>query len=470
VLSRSGEIRIVDPETRKVFTTQHIPYGGTLFVTEGQQIKKGDPIVEWDPYNAVIVSEFEGVARFSDIEEGITFRTERDDQTGFEEKVVIETRDRKRIPTITIINKDGEELRSYNLPVGAYISITEGSDVKVGQQIVKLPRKGGKIADITGGLPRVTELFEARNPSNPAVVSEIDGIVTFSKKIKRGNRELIVEAKDGQKRKYLINLSKHILVQDQDFVRAGMPLSDGAIAPKDILDIKGPFAVQTYLVNGVQEVYRSQGITINNKHIESIVRQMMRRVQIVDQGDTTFLEGEAIERYEFFKQNDWIFDKKVVTESGDSEGFRPGRIVTMREVREENSRLKREDMKIMTFRDAQAATSFPLLQGITKSSLGTPSWISAASFQETTKVLSTAAIAAKQDYLEGLKENVIVGKRIPAGTGMRKYDRLFVTTQEAQDQWEARQAAFAEEEAAARATEEASVLSAETSGEVESAE
>ena len=470
VLSRSGEIRIIDPETRKVFTTQHIPYGGTLFVKEGQKVKKGDQIVEWDPYNAVIVSEFEGIARFTDIEEGVTFRTERDDQTGFEEKVVIETRDRKKIPTITIVDKSGEELRNYNLPVGAYISIAEGDAVKVGQQMVKLPRKGGKIADITGGLPRVTELFEARNPSNPAVVSEIDGIVTFSKKIKRGNRELIVEAKDGQKRKYLINLSKHILVQDQDFVRAGMPLSDGAIAPRDILNIKGPFAVQTYLVNGVQEVYRSQGITINNKHIESIVRQMMRRVQIVDQGDTTFLEGEAVERYEFFKQNDWIFDKKVVTDAGESETFRPGRIVTMREVREENSRLKREDMKIMTFRDAQAATSFPLLQGITKSSLGTPSWISAASFQETTKVLSTAAIAAKQDYLEGLKENVIVGKRIPAGTGMRKYDRLFVTTQEAQDQWEARQAAFAEEEAAAKAAEEASALSAETSGEVEMGE
>ncbi|MEM9928653.1 MAG: DNA-directed RNA polymerase subunit beta' [Bacteroidota bacterium] len=463
VLSRSGEIRIVDPESNKVYTTQHIPYGGTLFVKDGQEVKKGEPIVEWDPYNAVIVSEFEGIARFSDIEEGVTFRTERDDQTGFEEKVVIETRDRKKIPTITITNKDGEELRQYNLPVGAYISIEEGAAVKIGQQIVKLPRKGGKIADITGGLPRVTELFEARNPSNPAVVSEIDGIVTFSKKIKRGNRELIVEAKDGQRRKYLINLSKHILVQDQDLVRAGMPLSDGSIAPKDILDIKGPFAVQTYLVNGVQEVYRSQGITINNKHIECIVRQMMRRVQIVDQGDTTFLEGEAVERYEFFKQNDWIFDKKVITDSGESETYRPGRIVTMREVREENSRLKREDLKTMTFRDAQAATSFPLLQGITKSSLGTPSWISAASFQETTKVLSTAAIAAKRDYLEGLKENVIVGKRIPAGTGMRRYDRLFVTTREAQDAWEARQAAFAEEEAAASAADEASIASATSS-------
>ncbi|NJC25434.1 DNA-directed RNA polymerase subunit beta' [Lewinella antarctica] len=460
VLSRSGEMKISNPETGKVYTTQYIPYGGTLFVEDGQTIKKGERIVEWDPYNAVIVSEFAGIARYSDIDEGVTFRTERDELTGFEEKVVIETRDRKRIPTITIIDKDGAELRQYNLPVGAYISVKDGADVALGEKIVKIPRKGGKIADITGGLPRVTELFEARNPSNPAVVSEIDGIVTFSKKIKRGNRELIVEAKDGQKRKYLINLSKHILVQDQDFVRAGMPLSDGAIAPRDILDIKGPFAVQTYLVNGVQEVYRSQGITINNKHIETICRQMMRRVQIVDQGDTTFLEGEAIERYEFFKQNDWIYDKKVINEKGDSDRFREGKIVTMREVREENSRLKRNDMKIMTFRDAQAATSFPLLQGITKSSLGTPSWISAASFQETTKVLSTAAIAAKQDFLEGLKENVIVGKRIPAGTGMRKYDRLFVTTKEAQDQWEARQRAFAEEEAAAKAAEEASAASA----------
>jgi DNA-directed RNA polymerase subunit beta' len=466
VLSRSGEIRIVDAESGKQFVTQYIPYGGTLFVKDGQAIKKGEVIVEWDPYNAVIVSEFNGIARFADIEEGVTFRTERDDQTGFEEKVVIETRDRKKIPTITILDKDGAELRSYNLPVGAYISIEDGGEVKTGQKIVKIPRKLGKIADITGGLPRVTELFEARNPSNPAVVSEIDGVVTFSKKIKRGNRELIVEAKDGQRKKYLINLSKHILVQDQDFVRAGMPLSDGAIAPRDILNVKGPFAVQTHLVNGVQEVYRSQGITINNKHIETIVRQMMRRVQIVDPGDTTFLEGEAVERYEFFEQNDWIFDKKVITDAGDSETLRAGKIVTMRQVREENSRLKREDMKTVSFRDAQAATSFPLLQGITKSSLGTPSWISAASFQETTKVLSTAAIGAKRDYLKGLKENVIVGKRIPAGTGMRRYDRLFVTTQEAQDQWEARQAAFAEEEAAAKAAEEASVPGAE----IESAE
>ncbi|PHI20651.1 DNA-directed RNA polymerase subunit beta' [Lewinellaceae bacterium SD302] len=443
VLSRSGEIRILDEETRKVYSTVHIPYGANLFVKDGNKIKKGDVICEWDPYNAVIVSEFEGIAQFTDIEEGVTFRVERDDQTGYAEKVVIETRDRKRIPTIRIVNKDGEELRSYNLPVGAYISIDEGAAVKSGEKIVKIPRKLGKIADITGGLPRVTELFEARNPSNPAVVSEIDGIVTFSKKIKRGNRELIVEAKDGQRRKYLINLSKHILVQDQDFVRAGMPLSDGAIAPRDILNISGPFAVQAYLVNGVQEVYRSQGITINNKHIEVIVRQMMRRVLIEDPGDTTFLEGEAVERYEFFEQNDWIFDKKYITDAGDSEKLRVGQIVSMRQLREENSYLKRNDSKVAAYRDAMPATSSPLLQGITKSSLGTPSWISAASFQETTKVLSTAAIGAKQDFLMGLKENVIVGKRIPAGTGQRKYDRLFVTTQEAQKEWEARQAAFA---------------------------
>ncbi|MEL7250417.1 MAG: DNA-directed RNA polymerase subunit beta', partial [Bacteroidota bacterium] len=313
-----------------------------------------------------------------------------------------------------------------------------------GEKIVKIPRQMGKIADITGGLPRVTELFEARNPSNPAVVSEIDGVVAFSPKIKRGNREVIVTAKDGQRRKYLINLSKHILVQEGDFVRAGTQLSDGAIAPRDILNIKGPFAVQTYLVNGVQEVYRSQGITINNKHIEVIVRQMMRRVQIEDAGDTSFLEGEAVERYDFLEMNDWIYDKKVITESGDSTKLRPGQLVTLRQLREENSYLKRSDKTLVQFRDAMPATSRPLLQGITKSSLGTVSWISAASFQETTKVLSTAAIGAKQDQLLGLKENVIVGKKIPAGTGMREYDRLFVTTKEAQDAWEARRAEMEE--------------------------
>ncbi len=443
VLSRTGEVRIVDPESNKQYVSLHVPYGSSLFVKEGQEVKRGEIICEWDPFNAVIVSEFSGIARFDSIEEGVTYRIERDDQTGYAEKVIIETKNKRKIPTIRIVSKDGEELKNYNLPVGSYISIEDGQAVKAGQKIVKIPRKLGKIQDITGGLPRVTELFEARNPSNPAVVSEIDGVVSFGK-IKRGNREVIVTAKDGQKRKYLIGLSKHILVQDGDFVRAGTPLSDGSTAPRDILAIKGPFAVQQYLVNGVQEVYRSQGITINNKHIEVIVRQMMRRVQIEDPGDTTFLEGEAVEKYEFLEQNDWIFDKKVVVDAGDSNRLRPGQLVTLRQIREENSFLRRNDKNPVEYRDAVAATSSPLLQGITKSSLGTTSWISAASFQETTKVLSTAAIGAKRDELNGLKENVIVGKRIPAGTGLRKFENLFVTTKEAQEEFEARRAQYEE--------------------------
>ncbi len=442
VLSRSGEIRIMDAKKTKQFSSNYIPYGSTLAVKDGDKIKKGDKICDWDPFNSVIVSEFSGIAQFEHIEENITFRRERDDQTGYEDKVVIESRNKKKIPTIKIVSTDGEVMKSYNLPVGAYINIDEGEKVKLGQKVVKIPRKLGGIQDITGGLPRVTELFEARNPSNPAVTAEIDGIVTFGK-IKRGNREVSVEAKDGQKRKYLIGLSKHILVQDGDFVRAGMQLSDGATAPKDIMNIKGVFAVQQYLVNGVQEVYRSQGIGINDKHIEVIVRQMMRRVQIEDPGDTTFLEGEAVERYDFVEQNDSIFDKKVVLESGDSNRLKPGQLVSLRQLREENSYLKRNDLTLVQYRDAIAATSSPLLQGITKSSLGTSSWISAASFQETTKVLSTAAIGAKQDFLMGLKENVIVGKKIPAGTGMRKYNDLFVTTKKAQRDYEARKAALA---------------------------
>jgi len=437
VLSRSGEIRIVNPETRKIYSSAYINYGSNLLVKDKQQIKKGDKICNWDPFNAVIVSEFNGITQFDSIEEGVTFRTERDDQMGNEEKVIIESKNKKKIPTIKIISRDGEELRSYNLPVGAYISIEDGAEVKAGMKIVKIPRKLGKIQDITGGLPRVTELFEARNPSNPAVVTEIDGVVSFGK-IKRGNREVIVTAKDEQRRKYMVGLSKHILVQEGDFVRAGMQLSDGATTPRDILNIKGPFAVQQYLVNGVQEVYRSQGININDKHIEVIVRQMMRRVQIEDAGDTSFLEGEAVEKYDFLAQNDWIFDKKFVTESGDSARMKPGQLVSLRQVREENSYLKRNDKKLVKFRDAVPATSSPLLQGITKSSLGVVSWISAASFQETTKVLSTAAIGAKQDFLAGLKENVIVGKKIPAGTGLRKYDDLFVTRQEVYDNESAR--------------------------------
>jgi DNA-directed RNA polymerase subunit beta' len=445
VLSRTGEVRIVDAKSGKQYVSLHIPYGATIFVKEGQKVKKGDVICEWDPFNAVIVSEFGGKAKFEAVEEGVTYRIERDDQTGYAEKVIVESKNKRKIPTIHIENKKGEVLKSYNLPVGAYISIEDGSKVLAGQKIVKIPRKLGKIQDITGGLPRVTELFEARNPSNPAVVSEIDGVVSFGK-IKRGNREVIVEAKDGQQRKYLIGLSKHILIQDGDFVRAGTPLSDGTTAPRDILNIKGPFAVQSYLVNGIQEVYRSQGITINNKHIEVIVRQMMRRVQIEDPGDTSFLEGEAVEKYEFLEQNDWIFDKKVVTEAGESNRLRPGMLVTLRQLREENSFLKRNDKETVQYRDAIPAISSSLLQGITKSSLGTTSWISAASFQETTKVLSTAAIAAKRDYLNGLKENVIVGKRIPAGTGLPKFNNLVVMTQEAHEAAEARRAAMEEVE------------------------
>ncbi|NND09466.1 MAG: DNA-directed RNA polymerase subunit beta' [Saprospiraceae bacterium] len=426
VLSRTGEIRLVDPKSGKIYTSMYIPYGAHLFVKDKQKIKKGDAICEWDPFNAVIISEFGGIAEFESIEEGETYRIERDDQTGYAEKVIVESKKKRKIPTIRIVDKDGEELRTYNLPVGAYISIDEGAEITSGQIIAKIPRNLGKISDITGGLPRVTELFEARNPSNPAVTAEIDGVVSFGK-IKRGNREVIVTAKDGQVRKYLIGLSKHILVQEGDFVRAGTQLSDGAIAPKDILHIKGPSAVQTYLVNGVQEVYRAQGITINDKHIEVIVRQMMRRVIIEDPGDTSFLEGEAVEKYDFLEQNDWIFDKKFVTEASDSNKLKAGQLVTLRQLREENSYLKRNDLKPVEYRDAVAATSSPVLQGITKSSLGTVSWISAASFQETTKVLSTAAIGARQDDLLGLKENVIVGKPIPAGTGLRKFRSLIVT-------------------------------------------
>ncbi len=445
VLSRSGELKIVDTDSSKVYSSSHIKYGSLIHVKDGQKVEKGTVLTSWDPFNAVIISEHEGIVQFEDIEEGITFRKEYDDQTGYSEMVITETRKSRMVPKVKVVSADGEELKSYNVPVGAYLSIEAGAQIKTGQRIAKIPRKVGSIGDITGGLPRVTELFEARNPSNPAVVAEIDGEVSFGK-IKRGNQEVIIDAKDGQQRRYLISTSKHILVQDGDFIKAGTTLSDGSIAPRDILNIKGPFAVQYYLVNGVQEVYRSQGIGINDKHMEVIVRQMMRRVQIVDPGDTTFLEGEAVEKYDFFEQNDWIFDKKFVTESGESTKLNPGQIVSLRQLREENSYLKRNDKKLVQFRDAVPATSTPILQGITKSSLGTSSWISAASFQETTKVLSTAAIGAKEDYLLGLKENVIVGKQIPAGTGMRKYNDMFVTTREVYEREQARLAAYNEEE------------------------
>jgi len=431
VLARSAEVRIIEPKTKRQLISNHVPYGATLHIKEGDKIKKGDIICEWDPYNSVILSEFGGVVKYEFIEEGITYREEVDEQTGYREKVIIETKDKKKIPVVKITDKkNGEDLKVYNLPVGSYLSVDENQTVIEGQTIAKIPRALGKIQDITGGLPRVTELFEARNPSNPAVVSEIDGIVSFGK-IKRGNRECIVtDEKTGQRRKYLIGLSKHILVQDGDFVRAGFQLSDGATAPRDILNIKGPFAVQSYLVNGVQEVYRMQGVNINDKHIEVIVRQMMKRVVIEDAGDTTFLEKEPVDKFDFLEQNDWIYDKKVVTDAGESTNLKPGQIVTLRQLREENSLLRRSDKKLIQQRDAVPATSSTLLQGITRASLGTSSWISAASFQETTKVLSQASIGARRDYLLGLKENVIVGKRIPAGTGMRIYNDLIVVEDE----------------------------------------
>jgi len=443
VLSRTGEIRIMEQDGTKMYVSHYIPYGATLLVKDGQKIKKEETVCTWDPLNSVIITEFGGIAQFESIEEGVTFRVERDEAVSKVEKVIIESKNKRMIPTIKIVSPDGDEMKSYNLPVGSYISIEEGQEVKPGDKIVKIPRKQSGVQDITGGLPRVTELFEARNPSNPAVVSEIDGTVSFGK-IKRGNRETIVTSKDGQKRKYLVGLSKHMLVQEGDFVRAGTLLSDGATAPRDILNIKGPHAVQQYIVNGIQEVYRSQGIGINDKHIEVIVRQMMRRVQIEDPGDTHFLEGEAVEKYDFLKGNDYIYDKKFITEPGESSRLRPGQLVTLRQVREENSFLKRNDKKPVQFRDAVSATSSPLLQGITKSSLGVFSWISAASFQETTKVLSSAAIGAKQDYLMGLKENVIVGKNIPAGTGMRRFRDLQVTTKEAHDHYRERRAMMEE--------------------------
>ncbi len=433
VISRSGEVKITDPEGGRVFVSHHIPYGAKIMVKDKQKIRRGDMICHWDIFNAVIISEFPGIIKYDSIEEGVTFRTERDDQTGYEEKVIIESKNKKKIPSISIVTKDGEELRNYNLPVGSYISVSDGDEITAGKIIGKIPRKTSQIQDITGGLPRVTELFEARNPSNPAVVSEIDGVVKFGS-IKRGNREMyVVDEKTDQNRKYLIGLSKHLLVQEGDFVRAGMALSDGSIAPGDILAIKGPFAVQSYLVNGIQEVYRSQGIAINDKHIEVIVRQMMRRVLIVDPGDTSFLQGESVDRHDFFEENDLIYDRKVITEPGDSKKYNAGGVVSLRQIREENSFLKRNDQKIMEFRDAVAATSSTMLQGITRSSLGTKSWISAASFQETTKVLSTAAIAAKRDDLQGLKENVIVGKRIPAGTGAFKYETILVKSKDGEE-------------------------------------
>ncbi len=429
VVGRSGEVRIIDKKTGNLLTTSNIPYGSKLYVKDGAEIKKGDLICDWDPFNAVIVSEVNGKIEFENIEEGITYKEETDELTGFKEKVIIERRDKTKNPAIKIIDKSGEVLRTYNIPAGAHVMVENEQKIGSGHILVKIPRSLGKTGDITGGLPRVTELFEARNPSNPATVSEIDGIVSFGK-IKRGNREIIVESKTGEVKKYLVSLSKHILVQENDFIKAGQPMTDGAITPSDILAIKGPTAVQEYLVNEVQEVYRLQGVKINDKHFEVIVRQMMKKVEIVDAGDTTFLEGQLVNKFDFMKKNDAIFDKKVVVDEGDSTNFKKGQIVTARALRDENSMLRRKDLKQVQTRDAVPATSRQLLQGITRASLQTDSWISAASFQETTKVLNEAAIKAKVDYLEGLKENVIVGHLIPAGTGLRKYKDIIVASNE----------------------------------------
>ncbi|HEU4716449.1 MAG TPA: DNA-directed RNA polymerase subunit beta' [Bacteroidia bacterium] len=424
VIGRSAEMRIIDTNTQIVLTTGNIPYGSQLNVKNGETVKKGQTICEWDPYNAVIVSEFGGKLEFEHIEEGITFREEADEQTGFREKVIIESKDKTKNPSIRIVS-GSDILKTYNIPVSAHIVVDDGAKIEAGQILVKIPRALGKSGDITGGLPRVTELFEARNPSNPAVVSEIDGVVTFGK-IKRGNREVHVESRTGERKTYLVALSKHILVQENDFIRAGEALSDGSISPGDILAIKGPTAVQEYLVNEVQEVYRLQGVKINDKHFEVIVRQMMRKVEIVDPGDTMFLEQQIANKTDFMEENDRLFGKKVVVDSGDSSSMKSGQIISARKLRDENSMLKRKDMKQVEARDAVPATSSQILQGITRASLQTNSWVSAASFQETTKVLNEAAVNGKQDHLLGLKENVIVGHLIPAGTGNRAYEKLVV--------------------------------------------
>jgi DNA-directed RNA polymerase subunit beta' len=429
VVSRSTELKLVDENTGIVLNTHNIPYGSTIAVKNGDVVDKGTLICKWDPYNGVIISEFTGKISYEDLEQGQSFQVEIDEQTGFQEKVISEARNKKLVPTLLIYGKDGELIRSYNLPVGAHLMVDDGEKIKAGKILVKIPRRSSKSGDITGGLPRITELLEARNPSNPAVVSEIDGVVTFGK-IKRGNREIIVESKFGEVKKYLVKLSNQILVQENDFIKAGLPLSDGAITPEDILRIQGPSAVQQYLVNEIQEVYRLQGVKINDKHFEVVIRQMMRKVRVEDPGDTLFLEEQLVHTKDFIIENDKLFGMKVVEDAGDSQTLKPGQIITPRELRDENSQLKREDKNLAVARDVITATATPVLQGITRASLQTKSFISAASFQETTKVLNEAAVAGKIDTLEGLKENVIVGHRIPAGTGMREYDNIIVGSKE----------------------------------------
>ena len=421
VISRSAETRVIDDKNGVILSSTIVPYGSTIFIKEGN-VKKGDVVCEWDPYNAVIISEIAGKVEFVDIEEGVSYRTESDEQTGHQEKVIIDSRNRKNSPTIQIGDKN------YSVPVGSHLAVDDGSNIKAGAILAKIPRSAGSSGDITGGLPRVTEMFEARNPSNPAVVSEIDGSVTFGK-IKRGNREVIITSKNGETKKYLIQLSKHILVQENDYVKSGVPLCDGVITPADILAIKGMVSVQQYIVNEIQDVYRLQGVKINDKHFEVLVRQMMRKVQIADSGDTYFLENSLVGKESFNEQNDKIFGMKFVTDAGDSEELKAGQIISPRELREENSRLKRKDMKEVEARDAVSAVATPVLQGITRASLQVDSWISAASFQQTTKVLNEAAINAKRDNLIGLKENVIIGKKIPAGTGLIQASNTIIGSQ-----------------------------------------
>jgi len=433
VISRTSEIKISDPNTGLTLSNNNIPYGSFLYVKNKKKIKKGTLVCEWDPYNGVIISDYAGKISYENIEQGLTYEVEIDEQTGFQEKVIIESRNKKLIPTLHVRNSKNEVIRSYNLPVGAHLVVNDGDKIDLGKILVKIPRKSAKTGDITGGLPRVTELFEARNPSNPAIVSEIDGVVSFGK-IKRGNREIIIEAKTGEIRKYLIKLSNQILVQENDFVKAGTPMSEGSITPNDILNIKGPSAVQQYLVNEVQEVYRLQGVKINDKHFEVVVRQMMRKVKIQDSGDTIFLQDQLVHKSDFIDENDSVYGKKIVEDAGDSETFKVGQIISSRDFRDENSILKREDKNLVVARDARPATATPILQGITKASLQTKSFISAASFQETTKVLNESAVNARVDYLDGLKENVIVGHKIPAGTGLRRYDDILVGSKESYDE------------------------------------
>ena len=429
VVSRLGEMRFVDPNTKIVLSTVNVPYGSSLYFGHGDEVAKGDKIAQWDPFNAVIVTEYAGTLKFNDVIEGITFRAETDETTGLTEKIVTESRDRTKVPTCDVIGADGEVIGTYSFPVGGHVVVEDGQTVSTGETLVKIPRAAAKGGDITGGLPRVTELFEARNPSNPAVVSEIDGEVTMGK-VKRGNREIIVTSKTGEQRRYLVSLSKQILVQEHDAVRAGTPLSDGVITPGDILAIKGPTAVQEYIVNEVQDVYRLQGVKINDKHFEIIVRQMMRKVQINEPGDTSFLEQEIVDKLDFAEENDRIWGKKVVTDAGDSENLQKGQIVTARKLRDENSMLKRRDLRLVQVRDAVPATSTQILQGITRAALQTKSFMSAASFQETTKVLNEAAIRGKVDHLVGMKENVICGHLIPAGTGLREFEKIIVGSKE----------------------------------------